>query len=85
LFFFDAQNNLSTFVYPAFVFQLACSFRHTLFSSMGKQVGFKMFLGINAEVKPESWSSDGKECSIYFVENPLTEYVELPKSAIDLW
>ena len=40
------------------------------------KIGFKMFLGINAEVG--NWSSDEKTFTLVLSENPLTEFVELP-------
>eukprot|EP00466_Bigelowiella_natans_P003815 jgi/Bigna1/86818/estExt_fgenesh1_pg.C_140071 len=40
------------------------------------KVGFKMFLGINAEV---SWSSNPRQFSIEFKGSPLIEFVELPE------
>mmetsp|Transcript_34566 Transcript_34566/g.58550 ORF Transcript_34566/g.58550 Transcript_34566/m.58550 type:complete len:186 (+) Transcript_34566:42-599(+) len=45
------------------------------------KVGFKMFLGINAEV---SWSSNPRQFSIEFKGNPLIEFVELPEQFKDL-
>uniref|UniRef100_A0A7S2TRZ6 Trafficking protein particle complex subunit n=1 Tax=Lotharella oceanica TaxID=641309 RepID=A0A7S2TRZ6_9EUKA len=45
------------------------------------EIGFKMFLGINAEVR---WSSDAKTFSIEFKGNPLIEFVELPEKFKDL-
>lgn len=39
-------------------------------------VAFKMFLNVSPSVT--NWSSDGKEFSLVFEENPLTEFVELP-------
>ncbi|KAI8870867.1 transport protein particle complex subunit [Ramicandelaber brevisporus] len=44
------------------------------------KVGFKMFLGISPSVT--NWTSDSKECSLVFDENPLTDYVELPTELI---
>jgi len=40
------------------------------------KIGFKMFLGITAEVS--KWSEDGKQCSLVFKGNPLNDFVELP-------
>eukprot|EP00471_Norrisiella_sphaerica_P007494 CAMPEP_0184491460 /NCGR_PEP_ID=MMETSP0113_2-20130426/20465_1 /TAXON_ID=91329 /ORGANISM="Norrisiella sphaerica, Strain BC52" /LENGTH=150 /DNA_ID=CAMNT_0026875839 /DNA_START=11 /DNA_END=463 /DNA_ORIENTATION=- len=45
------------------------------------KVGFKMFLGINAEV---SWSTDSRQFSVEFKNNPLIEFVELPERFKDL-
>ncbi|KAJ3230932.1 transport protein particle 22 kDa subunit [Chytriomyces hyalinus] len=48
------------------------------------KVGFKMFLGITPAIS--NWSADGKEFSLIFDENPLTEFVELPDEAVrELW
>ncbi|KAI9311129.1 transport protein particle complex subunit [Dichotomocladium elegans] len=49
------------------------------------KVGFKMFLNIAPVVS--NWSSDFKEFSLVFEENPLTEFVELPEEALEggLW
>lgn len=49
------------------------------------QVGFKMFLNITPTVT--NWSSDNKEFSLVFDENPLTDFVELPDEALEggLW
>ena len=40
------------------------------------RVGFRMFLGITAEVVD---GADDKRCRIAFKENPLAEFVELPE------
>ena len=42
------------------------------------KVGFKMFLGVTANVA--NWSPDDKEFSLIFDENPLAEFVDLPPS-----
>ncbi|KAI9278867.1 transport protein particle complex subunit [Phascolomyces articulosus] len=49
------------------------------------KLGFKMFLNITPNVA--NWSSDMKEFSLIFDENPLTEFVELPEDALEggLW
>ena len=49
------------------------------------KIGFKMFLNISPNVA--NWSSDMKEFSLLFDENPLTEFVELPEDALEggLW
>eukprot|EP00808_Paulinella_micropora_P025739 g49542.t1 len=53
----------------------SCSnFRET--SQVIAKVGFKMFLGLTADVT--KWRQDGKQCSIVFKGNPLNEFVELP-------
>jgi trafficking protein particle complex subunit 3 len=40
------------------------------------KIGFKMFLGVAANVA--NWSADKKEFSIVVADNPLTDFVELP-------
>ncbi len=40
------------------------------------RVGFKMFLGVSAEIS--KWNSDETACSILIPENPLIDYVDLP-------
>jgi hypothetical protein len=49
------------------------------------KVGFKLFLNITPNVT--NWSSDNKEFSLVFDENPLADYVELPVEALEggLW
>jgi len=47
------------------------------------KVGFKMFLGVTATVA--NWSGDDKEFSLILEENPLTDFVELPESANNLF
>lgn len=44
-----------------------------------------MFLNITPTIA--NWSSDNKEFSLIFDENPLTEFVELPDEALEggLW
>lgn len=44
-----------------------------------------MFLNITPAVT--NWSSDNKEFSLLFDENPLTDFVELPDEALEggLW
>jgi len=46
------------------------------------KIGFKMFLGINAEVA--KWRDDGKQFSLTFKGSPLLEFVELPAHLSDL-
>ena len=41
------------------------------------KVGFKMFLGVTANVG--KWSADEKEFSLVLDENPFTEFVDLPE------
>ncbi|OAJ39615.1 hypothetical protein, variant [Batrachochytrium dendrobatidis JEL423] len=48
------------------------------------KMGFKIFLGISPTVT--NWSFDAKEFSLILDENPLSEFVELPESALsELW
>ncbi|KAI5291897.1 transport protein particle 22 kDa subunit [Ascosphaera aggregata] len=50
------------------------------------KVGFKMFLNITPTVT--NWTSDGKQFSLIFDENPLADFVELPddgKAQDELW
>lgn len=49
----------------------------------GKQVGFKMFLGVSATVS--NWSADGSECSLILDDNPLADFVELPDTCQGLF
>jgi hypothetical protein len=49
----------------------------------GKQVGFKMFLGVIATVS--NWSADGSECSLILDDNPLADFVELPDTCQGLF
>jgi len=44
------------------------------------KVGFKMFLGITAQVT--NWDNKNNEFSLILEENPLTEFVELPENFI---
>ncbi|KAF3129808.1 transport protein particle 22 kDa subunit [Orbilia oligospora] len=49
-------------------------------------VGFKMFLNITPTIA--NWSSDNKQFSLLFDENPLADFVELPddgKAQSELW
>ena len=43
---------------------------------------FKMFLGYSANV--DSWNSDNTSCIVKVVDNPLSEFVELPPSISEL-
>ncbi|RIA92217.1 putative TRAPP complex component Bet3 [Glomus cerebriforme] len=49
------------------------------------KIGFKIFLNITPTVT--NWSSNNKEFSLIFEENPLAEFVELPDdgAADELW
>jgi len=46
------------------------------------KVGFKMFLGVAAEVS--NWNSDGTACSLLLTDNPMVEFVELPPTLSSL-
>ena len=50
------------------------------------QTGFKMFLNITPTIS--NWTSDNKQFSLTFEENPLADFVELPddgRSQQELW
>jgi hypothetical protein len=50
------------------------------------QVGFKIFLNITPTIT--NWSSDSKQFSLVFDENPLADFVELPddgRAQDELW
>ena len=50
------------------------------------QVGFKIFLNITPTIT--NWSSDSKQFSLIFDENPLADFVELPddgRAQDELW
>ncbi|KAH6575151.1 hypothetical protein BASA50_001479 [Batrachochytrium salamandrivorans] len=48
------------------------------------KLGFKIFLGISPTIA--NWSADSKEFSLILDDNPLSEFVELPESALSgLW
>lgn len=50
------------------------------------QVGFKVFLNITPNVT--NWTSDSKQFSLIFEENPLADFVELPadgRAQNELW
>ena len=50
------------------------------------QVGFKIFLNITPTIT--NWSSDNKQFSLVFEENPLADFVELPddgRAQDELW
>lgn len=51
-----------------------------------RQIGFKIFLNITPTVT--NWTSDNKQFSLIFEENPLTDFVELPddgRAQDELW
>ena len=41
------------------------------------KVGFKMFLGVSANVG--NWGQEDSEFSLYLDDNPLVDFVELPE------
>lgn len=50
------------------------------------QIGFKIFLNITPAVA--NWTSDNKQFSLVFDENPLADFVELPddgRAQDELW
>jgi hypothetical protein len=50
------------------------------------KIGFKIFLNITPTVT--NWTSDGKQFSLVFDENPLADFVELPddgRAQDELW
>ena len=56
------------------------------FRADGSQVGFKIFLNITPVVI--NWTSDSKQFSLIFEENPLADFVELPddgRAQDELW
>ncbi|KAI5951280.1 hypothetical protein KGF54_004354 [Candida jiufengensis] len=58
------------------------SFKET--ADIISKLGFKLFLNFQPTV--ENWSNDNKICSLIIPEpNPLTEFVDLPPTAKDLW
>jgi len=63
----------------------ACSnLRET--AEMISKVGFKIFLNITPTIT--TWSSDNKQFTLLFEENPLADFVELPddgKAQDELW
>jgi len=64
---------------------MSCSnFRET--AEVMSKVGFKMFLNVTPTVA--NWTSDGKQFSLVFEENPLADFVELPddgRAQDELW
>jgi len=63
----------------------ACtSFRET--AEVMSKIGFKIFLNITPSVT--NWTSDNKQFSLVFEENPLADFVELPddgRAQDELW
>jgi len=60
------------------------SFRDT--AEVISKVGFKMFLNITPTIT--NWTSDNKQFSLTFEENPLADFVELPddgRAQDELW
>jgi trafficking protein particle complex subunit 3 len=60
------------------------NFRET--AEMVAKVGFKIFLNITPTVT--NWTSDSKQFSLVFEENPLADFVELPddgRAQDELW
>ena len=65
---------------------LPASLLVNLVSPPSFQVGFKIFLNITPTVT--NWTSDGKQFSLVFEENPLADFVELPddgRAQDELW
>jgi hypothetical protein len=63
----------------------ACRFLHWAIADPF-QVGFKIFLNITPTVT--NWTSDTKQFSLIFEENPLADFVELPddgRAQEELW
>ena len=59
-------------------------FRET--AEVTSKVGFKIFLNITPTVT--NWTSDGRQFSLVFEENPLADFVELPddgRAQEELW
>lgn len=55
-------------------------------ANLSSQVGFKIFLNITPTVT--NWTSDSKQFSLIFEDNPLADFVELPddgRSQDELW
>jgi hypothetical protein len=46
------------------------------------KIGFKMFLGVNADVS--LWSEGNKAFTLTLTENPFIDFVELPPSMNEL-
>eukprot|EP01060_Flectonema_neradi_P005681 TRINITY_DN13805_c0_g1_i2.p1 TRINITY_DN13805_c0_g1~~TRINITY_DN13805_c0_g1_i2.p1 ORF type:complete len:184 (+),score=34.53 TRINITY_DN13805_c0_g1_i2:63-614(+) len=47
------------------------------------KVGFKMFLGVTADVR--NWAEDGSSYSLIIDDNPLTMFADLPDNLNNLW
>ncbi|KAF2091026.1 BET3 family protein [Saccharata proteae CBS 121410] len=64
---------------------MSCSnFREV--AEMISKVGFKIFLNVTPTIT--NWTSDNKQFSLIFEENPLTDFVELPddgRAQDELW
>ena len=59
---------------------------HSILTQRGAQVGFKIFLNIIPTIT--NWTSDGKQFSLVFDENPFADFVELPddgRAQDELW
>jgi trafficking protein particle complex subunit 3 len=57
-----------------------------LTTSLYSQVGFRIFLNITPTIA--NWTSDNKQFSLVFDENPLADFVELPddgRAQDELW
>jgi hypothetical protein len=57
-----------------------------LLTPAARQVGFKIFLNITPTVT--NWTSDNKQFSLIFEDNPLADFVELPddgRAQDELW
>jgi trafficking protein particle complex subunit 3 len=55
-------------------------------ADLAYQVGFKIFLNITPTIT--NWTSDSKQFSLVFEENPLADFVELPddgRAQDELW
>lgn len=60
--------------------------RVSRFYANSDQVGFKIFLNITPTIT--NWTSDNKQFSLLFEENPLADFVELPddgRAQDELW
>jgi hypothetical protein len=56
------------------------SFRET--AEVVARVGFRMFLNVTPDVR--AWNESGTSCVLALEDNPLEDFVELPKSAAGL-
>merc|ERR1719265_3112505 len=75
------QRMVDEFLAKSGISQKCASFKETC--EVIAKVGFKMFLGVPADVS--NWNADNTECSLTIGDNPLTEFVELPESLRSLW